>query len=122
MEKEFKQYARTVAHTIWNQVCAGGVNIVMSWGVSKLGFTFSHGNPALIMWVSGFQFKGCVIIELNVMDTYDIYFMKDAKYEKEINDVYFDQLTEVLDKYIEVGELTEEQYKERIGKWLVETT
>lgn len=117
----YEDYARNVARTIWSQIWCGGQNIVMSWGVSKLSFAFHHENPALVMWVNGFQFQGAVIVALNVMDTYDIYFMKDGKEVHKIEDIYFDQLTDVIDRYVEVGNLTEEQYKEKIGKWLVDT-
>jgi hypothetical protein len=53
--------------------------------------------------VSGYHFKGLVIIELTWLDEYRIAFIKDGTTIKLADHVYWDQLIQVLD-FIEEGE------------------
>lgn len=70
-----------------------------SWGVSKLLNMFDKG---LCLKVSGNHHKGWVIITLSFMDTYSVYIVSNkGEVKNEYHDVYFDQLTEIIDNRIE---------------------
>lgn len=85
-------------------------NIVWSWGakswtnVQNKGFAFN---------VNGFNFKGNVMITVNGSDLFDIYFHnRMGKVVNEINNIYLDDLIEVLDNQIEKTETYEKDVKE----------
>jgi hypothetical protein len=70
-----------------------------SWGVSKVT---NYMNKGLMIKVNGNHHKGLVFITLSWMDTYTVYIMNNVgrvlnKYEE----VYFDDLTEIIDNRIE---------------------
>lgn len=73
--------------------------IYWSWGVSKLLNMFNKG---LCLKVSGHHHKGWVVITLSFMDTYSVYIVSNkGEVLDEYLDVYFDELTEVIDNRIE---------------------
>ncbi len=107
-----------VANTIWNQIITGGTIKVMSWGVpmkSRAGQDNEDGSGFLRFKVNGMKFKGFVkVIYRRIPDDYKIEFIKVTKFkndfglfeekatiEKEIEGVYCDQLTEIIDDYVE---------------------
>jgi len=52
--------------------------------------------------VSGHHHKGWVIITLSFMDTYSVYIVTNkGEIKNEYHDVYFDQLTEIIDNRVE---------------------
>ena len=70
-----------------------------SWGVSKLLNMFNKG---LCLKVSGNHHKGWVIITLSYLDTYSVYIVSNkGEVKDEYHEVYFDQLTELIDDRIE---------------------
>ena len=70
-----------------------------SWGVSKLLNMFNKG---LCLKVSGHHHKGWVVITLSYLDTYSIYIVSNkGEVKDEYHEVYFDQLTELIDNRIE---------------------
>ena len=70
-----------------------------SWGVSKLINMFNKG---LCLKVGGHHHKGWVIITLSYLDTYSVYIVSNSGVVKnEYHEVYFDQLTELIDDRIE---------------------
>lgn len=73
--------------------------IVSSWGArSFVGFE----NTALRFTVNGHHHQGRVWIFLHANDTFEIYLTTDKDEIKEqINDIYIDELIDVLDKKIE---------------------
>lgn len=81
------------------QVVKSPINIYWSWGVEKVVNYYDKG---LILIVNGHHHKGIVFIRLSWNDTYSYYLLNDdgtIKVEK--NEVYFDQLQELLDIDIE---------------------
>ena len=86
-----------LAKTIQGQLFAFGKMRVYSWGAHawtavKDGLTFK---------VQGFKFKGVVQITLTPFDTYKVEFIKAKKVEQEYADVYFDELTNIIDAHVE---------------------
>lgn len=78
------------------------------WGAHS--FVGNHTHNRLMFRVNGLNFKGIVKIELNAMDTYDIYFFdhdnaigkcKNELSLKTLYNIYCDQLTDVIDDYVE---------------------
>jgi len=87
-----------VAQIIRQQLYAGGRIKVFTWGANawRAGENFLHFR------VTGKLFRGVVRITLNSMDLYDIKLMKvSGEVVKEINGIYNDQLTDVIDNAIE---------------------
>ena len=91
----------TVATTIRDQIKAIDPAALMAWGARQ----YVGSENALRFRVSGLKFRGIVAITLNGRDLYDIELGNPRKskwvVKHSINDVYCDQLVEVLDRYIE---------------------
>jgi len=77
--------------------------IYWSWGVSRAS---NFNNKGLGLKVSGRYLKGWVLITLSGSDLYDIHFLKGRAKEilTSIEGIYFDELVEVIDRYIESDE------------------
>jgi hypothetical protein len=78
-----------------------GTNLMgyFSWGVEKIG---TIGKIGLLLKVNGHHHKGWVYITLGFMDTYNVYLLNNQYNVKStIEDVYCDQLFEVIDNRIE---------------------
>lgn len=74
--------------------------IYWSWGVSQ---KINFANKGLCLKVNGRYLKGWVLITLSGLDLYDVHFLKGRAKEilTSIEGLYFDQLVEVIDRYIE---------------------
>jgi hypothetical protein len=87
-----------------SHVYAGGKMKVWSWGFNNV---IVHVNKAkqcyaLRFTVNGRHFKGHIYIVLNPMDLYTVYYCSNQGNIKMIDeDLYCDQLTEVIDEKIE---------------------
>ncbi len=126
MRQLSKEFVIDAAATIWRQVKAtASADIIGSWGISELyaqeiSVKAEQGRAAkaaLVMRVQGFNYKGYVIVAPNEgKDRYDIYTAKteDAELRPYQSKVHADTLGDCLDKCIERGSMTEEQYKKRI--------
>lgn len=107
---------KEIANTIWQQMRLIDSNLCMCMGVHKL-IAIENG---LQFSVNGLSFKGLVQITVNGADLYDVRFIKpvrrqnnvakelgvklfDTTYETkfEINDVFVDELMEILEQKIE---------------------
>ena len=86
-----------IATTIRQQLYAHGTQKVWSWGAHA----WRGGENFLRFRVSGHHFKGVVKITLNSMDLYDIEFLKGEKVVHEVNGAYFDNMTDIIDRYVE---------------------
>ncbi len=75
----------------------------MSWGVSKLQYTFYEDMPSLLLRVSGMLHKGYVIVSLDEgADAYVITLMTVRKVvKKSMKDIYCDTLGSTIDELIE---------------------
>ncbi len=72
--------------------------VVWSWGFNS-PIALEKG---LRFRVQGFKFRGVVEVLYNEgQDLFDIFFIKRNKMVESINGVYFDQLVEVIDDYVE---------------------
>ena len=86
----------------------GGTICMMAWGASQFtgcGETTEDNQGFLSFQVKGRKFKGAVKIKLMWNDTYRVEFWKTRrptfKMVDAIDDVYFDELTAVIDRYVE---------------------
>ena len=75
----------------------------MSWGVSKLQYTFYEEMPSLLLRVSGMLHKGYVIVSLDEgADAYVVTLMTVRKVvKKSMKDIYCDTLGSTIDELIE---------------------
>lgn len=91
-------------------------SVFLSWGASK--FRAVKGNQiqgikenylgGLVFYVRGMKHRGHVLVSLALNDTYTVtvgnVIKGDMKVKQQINDVYFDQLGEIIDELIEKQE------------------
>ena len=83
------------------QIVHNNVSMFWSWGVSKL---LDLNGKGLRLTVNGHLHKGHVYVVLNGMDLFDIYYTSNRGTIKNLDtDIYFDQLSEVIDNRIETG-------------------
>jgi len=86
-----------IAKTIQSQLMGLGQMKVWSWGANS----WTAIQNGLAFKVQGFKFKGIVQITLMPSDTYTIQFSKAKMILKEITDVYFDEMVDIIDEYVE---------------------
>lgn len=104
----------SIAETIRQQLVGlTPMNILMSWGISKIVATVIDDKAALKLYVNGRLHKGSVIIALNEgTDYYEIYLRdKDRNTNKIAEDIDFTQLGDIIDEAIERGQDKAEYYK-----------
>lgn len=100
-----------IANTILSQLLATTPrNVLFSWGALQ-GFKAAQVDDmaGLKFRVNGRLFKGYVIIAYCWNDTYSIYLQDDNEVRLIREDVYFDEMTNVIDIAIERG-LNEAEY------------
>lgn len=101
-----KDYVIQIADTIAQQLLATTPkNILFSWG-AFYGFRAAIYNDmtALKFKVNGRLFQGDVIIAYNENDTYEIYLQDKSGTRLVKDDVYFDEMSDVIDVAIERGD------------------
>ena len=86
-----------IAKTIQQQLLGLGKIKVWSWGANS----WTAIKNGLAFKVQGFKFKGVVQITLNSMDLYDIEFIKAGKVKHTANGIYFDQMVDIIDNFVE---------------------
>ena len=108
--------SKQVAQTIQEQLMAGGMEKVMSWGVSQWSVgQLEDERPFLAMSVNGLLHQGETRIILEWSDTYTVQNMEQGKVIKEQQDVYFDEVTDVVDSFVEYPG-SDEEYRDAINK------
>lgn len=91
-----------IQDVILDQLKGLGSIKMMSWGShSFIGHQENNREGWLKFKVNGHHFQGWVKILLRANDTYTIQFIKDGKIEKELDDVYFDQMVDIIDEKVE---------------------
>jgi hypothetical protein len=78
--------------------------IFWSWGAKETTAIHTSKNncKALTFQVNGFKHQGKVVIVLNGLDLFNVYLVNNDETIKEtINDLYFDQLVEAIDRSVE---------------------
>ena len=101
-----KDYVMQTANTIAQQLLATTrQNVLFSWG-AFYGFRAAiyKDMAALKFKVNGRLFQGDVIIAYNENDTYEVYLKNEDGTRLVKDDVYFDEMSEVIDVAIERGE------------------
>lgn len=100
-----KEYVMQIADTIRQQLLTTTpMNVICSWGALH-GFiaTVNKDMATLMFKVNGRLFKGYVLISYNELDYYEIY-LKDSNGIRLVHEeVYFDQLGDIIDETIERG-------------------
>ena len=106
----------SIANEIYRQLKAIlGINVLWSWGIAEQRAMMYKNMASLGIRVNGYIHKGWVIIALNEgKDLYNIYLLdRKQNVTQTIEDVYAEDL-EILDSLIETGEMSEQEYKEKI--------
>ena len=88
----------------------------MSWGVSKVQYTFYEEMPSLLLRVSGMLHKGFVIISLDEgADAYVVTLMTVCmEVKKSMKDIYCDTLGRTIDELIErPADMNDETYRNK---------
>lgn len=101
-----KDYVIQIADTIAQQLLATTPkNVLFSWG-AFYGFRAAiyKDMAALKFRVNGRLFQGDVIIAYNENDTYEIYLQDKGGTRLVKDDVYFDEMSDVIDVAIERGD------------------
>lgn len=105
--KELAENKRVLnSQTLLNQIVGTNPFVPFSWGLHQV---CEVSDRFLSFRVTGRKFTGTIFVGLNGMDLYDLYFFSfvDAKgsvtefKDLELNDIYGDQITELLDEIIE---------------------
>lgn len=106
-----------------NRLIAAAGPVAWSWGISKRTAAVFRKMPALKITVNGFVHKGDVVIALNEgADLYEVYMLDgNGIVNKSFTDVYADMLIGILDREIETGTMSEDEYKKNVEEWLEET-
>ena len=107
-----KDYVMRIANEAARQLLATTPkNILFSWG-AFYGFraTIYRDMAALKFRVNGRLFQGDVIIAYNENDTYEIYLQDKGGTRLVKDDVYLDEMSEVIDAAIERGDNKAEYY------------
>lgn len=91
-------------------------NVICSWGF-RSPYVVRNG---VRFHVNGFQHRGwCEVVYDEGRDTFTFRTFGNKGVTKyEIDDVYFDNLIDVIDSAVETGKLSEELYKEKVTEWL----
>ena len=101
-----KDYVMQTANTIAQQLIGTTpANVICSWG-AFYGFraTIYRDMAALKFRVDGRLFQGDVIVAYNENDTYEIYLQDKSGARLVKDDVYFDEMSDVIDVAIERGD------------------
>lgn len=120
MTREIEEYVKGVAAEAWQQLLATtDKNVVGSWGVDNLAYTLIEAEeeqfPALTFTVDGILFKGRIFIALDEgVDYYQIYCLKDGIITLISSDVCFDEMGEIIDRFVERGTCSQEEYNQKV--------
>jgi len=86
--------------------------IVMSWGAQK--FRRLDDNKGLSFTVNGFRYRGIVKIEYDRgSDTFNVIIGENT-----IEDVHIGELVDVIDVYVETGDMGQDDYEECVNDWM----
>ena len=105
-----------IATEIYRQLKAiFDINVLWSWGIAEQRAMIYNNMASLGIRVNGYIHKGWVIIALNEgKDLYNIYLLDKKQNVKEtIEDVFVEDL-DVLDSLIETGEMSKQEYIDKV--------
>lgn len=101
-----KEYVKSVAKEIRNQILGlTNIDVWNSWGVWKMTSMIYKQKAALKLYVNGRLWPHSVIIALDEgVDYYEIWLVGGSEADRRIAyDVDFTQLSDIIDRAIEVG-------------------
>lgn len=110
---------REIIETINEQLLISApINIQMSWGVSKKVGIMYENMYTLGIKVQGFLHNGWVYISYNEgLDEYEIRLVGDKNQVlKLIKGVFFDEMGDVVDRLVERGYDSDEEYTQKVLK------
>ncbi|MFR9543468.1 MAG: hypothetical protein SNH27_15635 [Rikenellaceae bacterium] len=112
-----KEYIDEMCNYI-KKIFSYSLRIVWSWGPDKYRHVVYKEMPALRFEVNGFIHKGDVIVAFNGgADAFEVYCLdKNEAVVNSKDDVYFDELVEVIDGMVEKAGSTE-TYNAQITEW-----
>ena len=107
-----------VATTIQSQIHSGrdskgtsGTHMMMCWAYESPSVVYGDDNHwgGLQFHVSGFEHRGTVTVMLHYNDTYTVTF-KDREGDEvhSVDYIHFPELAQVIDSYVESGEVLED--------------
>ncbi len=131
---ETRIYALKCCNTMLQQIITtlgrDAFNVMASWGcVSRENFLFDivrwREMPTLAIRVSGFQHNGYALVSLNEgTDTYEVELADENMQVDDDSvretDVYCDELANVIDRLVETGDMSKEQYDAKIVESLMQ--
>lgn len=101
-------------------IIRSGGPITWSWGTRAFNAMVYRDMAALQFVVSGFIHSGKVIVAYNGgTDTFEVYCLVNDVVVKSRNDIYFDQLVDVIDGMVEKN-CSESDYHDKVNKWLTD--
>lgn len=94
--------------------------IMASWGTTRMRATEFRNMNGLTFMVNGFVHKGIVNIVYNAGgDYFEVFTMNEnLEIKDHVRDVYFDELVDVVDRLVEKGDSTDEEYRSKVENWL----
>jgi len=106
-----------IAKEIYRQIKATfNINVIWSWGITEQRAMIYKNMPSLGLRVNGFNHKGWVIISLNEgKDLYHICLLDRNMNEIQIIEDVFCEDLEILDTLIETGEMSKQEYEDRVN-------
>jgi hypothetical protein len=106
-----------IAKEIYRQIRATfNFGVLGSWGIAEQRAMNYKNMPSLGLRVNGFNHKGWVIISLHEgKDLYHIYLLDRYMNELQIIEDVFCEDLEILDTLIETGEMTKQEYEDRVN-------
>ena len=98
------------------QILQSNGSVVMSWGLCNPNVV----DGGLAFHVNGFKYCGwCSVTYDEGSDTFTFRMLtQEGQVKKEVDDVYMDNLVEVIDYYVETGGDSQEQYRLNVDNWL----
>lgn len=115
-------YINKTAEYILSIIRSGGP-VTWSWGPKSFQAMAYKGMAALYFSVSGFLHKGKVIVALNAgADCFEVYCIdKKENVVALMDDVYFNELVEVIDRLVERGD-SDTEYGKKRRQWLADNS
>ncbi len=112
-----KEYIDEMCNYI-KKIFSYSLRIVWSWGPDNYRHVVYKEMPALRFEVNGFVHKGDVIVAFNGgADAFEVYCLdKSEAVVNSRDDVYFDELVNVIDEMVEKDGTTE-QYNAQLTEW-----
>lgn len=123
-EPDASQEAIEMAQYIVLLLVGGNINILLSWGVEDFAFHVLDKKPGVSAdigcWfrVNGYKFQGMVVISYNEgADTFTMQLRKPGLgIIKEVNDIYLENLQNVVDEAVEKVDDYAQHVEDDLGK------